>query len=115
MVKAIEQIPSLGVVAGISYLNYRHRDLRELADFLSGGLVKGLKLYPGYEPFYPHDPRVKVVYDLAEEFDVPVMIHTGDTYTPKGKLKYAHPLERRHTPAASRPRTSFIAGDGAGR
>ena len=93
VVKAIEKIPSLGVVAGISYLNYRQRDLRELADFLSAGLVKGLKLYPGYEPFYPHDPRLKVVYDLAEEFDVPVMIHTGDTYTPKGKLKYAHPLE----------------------
>lgn len=93
VVKAIEQIPSLGVVAGISYLNYRQRDLRELADFLSAGLVKGLKLYPGYEPFYPHDPRLKVVYDLAEEFDVPVMIHTGDTYTPTGKVKYAHPLE----------------------
>ncbi|MGH7636812.1 MAG: amidohydrolase family protein [Gemmatimonadaceae bacterium] len=93
VVKAIEKIPSLGVVAGISYLNYRQRDLRELADFLSAGLVKGLKLYPGYEPFYPHDPRLKVVYDLAEEFDVPVMIHTGDTYTPKGKVKYAHPLE----------------------
>ena len=93
VVKAIETIPSLGVVAGISYLNYRQRDLRELADFLSAGLVKGLKLYPGYEPFYPHDPRLKVVYDLAEEFEVPVMIHTGDTYTPRGKLKYAHPLE----------------------
>lgn len=93
VVQAIEKIPSLGVVAGISYLNYRQRDLRELADFLSAGLVKGLKLYPGYEPFYPHDPRLKVVYDLAEEFDVPVMIHTGDTYTPKGKVKYAHPLE----------------------
>jgi predicted TIM-barrel fold metal-dependent hydrolase len=34
-----------------------------------------------------------VVYDLAEEFGVPVMIHSGDTYSPKGKLKYAHPLE----------------------
>ena len=93
VVKAIENIDSLGVVAGISYLKYRERDLRELADFLSAGLVKGLKLYPGYEPFYPHDQRLKVVYDLAEEFEVPVMIHTGDTYSPKGKLKYAHPLE----------------------
>jgi predicted TIM-barrel fold metal-dependent hydrolase len=26
------------------------------------------------------------------EFDVPVMFHTGDTYSPKGKLRYAHPL-----------------------
>lgn len=93
VVRAIEKIPSLGVVAGISYLHYKERDLRELADFLAAGLVKGLKLYPGYEPFYPHDHRLKVVYELAEEFDVPVMIHSGDTFSPLGKVKYSHPLE----------------------
>jgi uncharacterized protein len=93
VVRAIENIGNLGVVAGISYLNYKERDLRELADFLRAGLLKGLKLYPGYEPFYPHDRRLDVVYELAEEFDVPVMIHCGDTFSPKGKLKYAHPLE----------------------
>jgi hypothetical protein len=72
--------------------NYRERDLREISDFLRDGLVKGLKLYPGYEPFYPYDRRCKVLYDLAAEYQVPVMIHTGDTYTPKGKVRYAHPL-----------------------
>lgn len=93
VVQAIRDIDNLGVVAGISYLNYKQRDLRELADYLSAGLVKGLKLYPGYEPYYPHDHRMRVVYDLAEEFDVPVMIHSGDTYTRQGRLKYSHPLE----------------------
>ena len=107
VVKAIEHIDSLGVVAGISYLNYRQRDLRELADFLDAGLVKGLKLYPGYEPFYPHDPRLKVVYDLAEEFSVPVMIHSGDTYSPKGKVKYAHPLEVDEV-AVDHPNVNFV-------
>lgn len=93
VVRAVERIPSIGVVAGISYNHYKEHDLRELAEFLKAGLVKGLKLYPGYEWFYPHDRRLRVVYDLAEEFNVPVMIHSGDTFTPKGKLKYAHPLE----------------------
>jgi predicted TIM-barrel fold metal-dependent hydrolase len=93
VVRAIERIPTLGVVAGISYLHYKQRDLRELAEFLEAGLVRGLKLYPGYEPFYPHDRRLQVVYELAEEFDVPVMIHCGDTFNPRGKVKYAHPLE----------------------
>lgn len=107
VVKAIEQIPELGVVAGVSYVNYRQRDLRELADFLENGLVKGLKLYPGYEPFYPHDNRLRVVYDLAEEFDVPVMIHSGDTYSPKGKLKYSHPLEIDEV-AVDHPNVKFV-------
>jgi predicted TIM-barrel fold metal-dependent hydrolase len=93
IVRAVEGDPRLGVVAGVSYLHYKQRDLRELADFLEAGLVKGLKIYPGYEPFYPHDRRMRVVYELAEEFDVPVMIHCGDTYSRQGKLKYAHPLE----------------------
>jgi len=93
VVHAVEAHRNLGVVAGISYLNYRERDLRELADFVAARRIKGLKLYPGYEPFYPHDHRLRVVYELAEEFGVPVMIHCGDTYNPRGKLKYAHPLE----------------------
>ena len=36
--------------------------------------------------------RLQVVYELAIEFDVPVMFHSGDTYTPKGKVRFAHPL-----------------------
>lgn len=92
VVRITQDIPHLHVIAGISYLNYRERDLREIADYLKQGLVKGLKLYPGYEPFYPYDKRCQVIYDLAMEFDVPVMFHSGDTYTPKGKLRYAHPL-----------------------
>jgi predicted TIM-barrel fold metal-dependent hydrolase len=32
------------------------------------------------------------VYDLAEEFDVPLMIHSGDTYSPKGRIKFSHPI-----------------------
>ncbi|MEO7963299.1 MAG: amidohydrolase family protein [Gemmatimonadaceae bacterium] len=107
VVEAIAKIPNLGVVAGISYSNYRQRDLRELADFLQNGLVKGLKLYPGYEPFYPHDKRLQVVYDLAEEFGVPVMIHSGDTYSSKGKLKYSHPLEIDEV-AVDYPNVNFV-------
>jgi len=107
VVDAIRDAPDLGVVAGISYLNYRERDLRELADDLRAGAVKGLKLYPGYEPFYPHDKRLQVVYDLAEEFRVPVMIHSGDTYSPKGKLKYSHPLEIDEV-AVDHPNVRFV-------
>lgn len=92
VVEATHGIDDIAVVAGISFLNYRLHDLIELGEYLSDGLVKGLKLYPGYEPFYPYDSRLKVVYDLAIEHGVPVMIHCGDTYTPKGKLRFSHPL-----------------------
>ena len=92
VVEAIRDRDNLGVVAGISFSNYKERDLRELSDYMEDGLIKGLKLYPGYEPFYPYDNRLKVVYDLAVEYDVPMMFHSGDTYTPKGRVRFSHPL-----------------------
>lgn len=85
--------PRVGVVAGVSYMSYRAHDLADLRVLLREKRIRGLKLYPGYEPFYVHDPRMRVVYELAGEFGVPVMIHTGDTFDPRGKVKYAHPLE----------------------
>jgi uncharacterized protein len=92
VIEATRDLKNVAVVAGISYLHYKERDLREISDYLKEGLVKGLKLYPGYEPFYPHDKRLQVVYDLAVEYDVPVMFHSGDTYSPKGKIRYSHPI-----------------------
>lgn len=59
---AVEDDPRIGVVAAVSYLNYRAADLADLRSLLREGRIKGLKLYPGYEPFYVHDPRMRVVY-----------------------------------------------------
>ena len=67
VVEAISGRNNLGVVAGVSYLHYNHRDLREVSEFLDAGLIKGLKFYPGYEPFYPSDIRLKVMYEMAIE------------------------------------------------
>ena len=92
VVEAIEGRKNLGVVSGISYLHYNHRDIREISEYLESGLIKGLKLYPGYEPFYPNDSRLKIIYEMAIEYDVPVLFHSGDTYAPTGKVKYSHPL-----------------------
>jgi predicted TIM-barrel fold metal-dependent hydrolase len=82
-----------GVVAGVSYKGYTARDLADLRTLLREKRIKGLKLYPGYEPFFVGDARLRVLYELAGEFKVPVMIHTGDTWDKKAKLKYAHPLQ----------------------
>lgn len=82
----------MGVVSGISYLHYDYRDIREISEYLENGFIKGLKFYPGYEPFYPNNIRLKLLYEMAIEYDVPVMFHSGDTYAPTGKIKYSHPL-----------------------
>ncbi len=92
VVERIRDIPYLSVVAGLDYFSFGADQLVELTDYVRDGKVRGLKLYPGYQPFYPGDPHWKPAYEFAAEHGLPVMIHTGDTYSPRGKLKYAHPL-----------------------
>jgi uncharacterized protein len=53
----------------------------------------GVKLFPGYLPFYPTDPRLDPVYEWAHRRRVPVLFHQGDTLDGRGLLKFARPLE----------------------
>jgi uncharacterized protein len=107
VVQATRDLNNIFVVAGMSYLNFEDGDLKELREYMQDGRVRGIKLYPGYEPFYPNDPKFEPVYALAAEMHVPVMIHSGDTYTPKGKLKYSHPLHVDDV-AVDHPDTTFV-------
>lgn len=91
-VLATRNLQNLYIVAGISYTSFNKEELSELREYLSEGSIRGLKLYPGYEPFYPNDKKLQPVYELAAEFGVPVMIHSGDTYDPRGKIKFSHPI-----------------------
>lgn len=85
--------PRIGVVAGVRWADLDDAQLREIRTLLETGRVHGLKLYPGYEACHVHDPRFRPVYELAAEHRVPVMIHTGDTFNPRAKVRYTHPLE----------------------
>jgi len=55
--------------------------------------LAAVKLFPGYLPFFPHDPRLAPVYEFAHRRRVPVMIHQGDTLDRNGLVKFARPIE----------------------
>ncbi len=65
---------------------------RKVELLLASGVVVALKCYLGYLHFEPAHPNYRRYYELAAKYRVPVMFHTGDTYSPRAKLKYAHPL-----------------------
>jgi hypothetical protein len=92
VVEAIEGRPHLTVIAGLDWHSFHPDQLEELDAFVRNGRVRGLKLYPGYQFFYPADERWAPAYALAAKHGIPVMIHSGDTYSPSGKVKYSHPL-----------------------
>lgn len=54
--------------------------------------VVGVKLYPGYYPLYVTDRVYAPIYELAKTYNMPVVIHCGDTWSERGLLKYAHPM-----------------------
>lgn len=67
----------------------------------------GIKLYPGYNSVYVNDKRHWPLFELAKAYDVPVVIHTGDTSWPQAHLKYSHPLTVDDA-AADFPGTQFV-------
>ena len=103
----LEENPRVTVVEGLRWRGENRTDLFAMEERIRDGHVRGIKLYPGYEPFYPADPVLEPVYQLAEEFGVPVMIHSGDTFTPRGKLKFSHPLHIDEV-AVDHPGVNFV-------
>lgn len=84
--------PRTTIVEGLRWRGEGRTDLFELEHRIAAGRVKGIKLYPGYEPYAINDPSLETVFHMAAKHDVPVMVHTGDTYAKRAKVRHAHPL-----------------------
>jgi predicted TIM-barrel fold metal-dependent hydrolase len=54
--------------------------------------IRGLKLYPTYQYFYPNDAMMYPVYAVAQELGLPVMFHTGSSVFRGSRLKYGDPI-----------------------
>jgi predicted TIM-barrel fold metal-dependent hydrolase len=81
--------------------------LRAVEETLKTGRVRALKGYLGYLHHGPSDPGYRPYYELAERYRLPFVFHTGDTYSSRAKLKFAHPLGVDEV-AVDHPRTNFV-------
>ncbi len=66
--------------------------LRAVDAALASGQVRALKGYLGYLPYGPDHANYRPYYELAARHRVPFIFHTGDTYSPRARLRYARPL-----------------------
>lgn len=90
------------IIAGISpYISFREQ-LRLCRELLENGDIIGLKLYTGHEKFFCTDEVLMPVYDMAAEYDVPVLFHTG-----WDNSQYSAP-EKMKELAQSRPQNTFV-------
>ena len=82
-------------------------ELKRIEDGLKSRQYKCIKVYLGYTHRYAYDRQYQPVYALAEKYDVPVVFHTGDTYSKVAKLKFADPLTIDEV-AVDHPKVTFV-------
>lgn len=73
--------------------------VREAKRLVKSGAVKGLKLHPPLQQFFPNDPIAYPLYEVFAEANLPVLFHTGHsgigTNMPGGggiRQKYGNPM-----------------------
>lgn len=69
--------------------------------------VVAFKAYLGYLHHGPDSPGYRPYYRLAAKYRIPVIFHTGDNYSQKAKVKFAHPLAIDEV-AVDFPETNFV-------
>ena len=67
--------------------------VEKLEALAAEGKIRGLKLYPGFEEFYPADPECKPLYDICLRHDIPVVFHAGETLNQIWREEDNHPRE----------------------
>ncbi len=77
---------------GINPHELSNTSLEKIEKALRHPKAVGIKMYPGYYHFPVNDPVYAPIYELAAQFNLPVVIHSGDTFSDRGLLKYSHPL-----------------------
>lgn len=93
IIAAIGGDPRISVIEGLRWRGEGERtDLFRMEQRIREGQIRGIKLYPGYDGYAINDPSLESVFRIAAKYDMPVMIHTGDTYSKRAKVRHAHPL-----------------------
>ncbi|MFN4258523.1 MAG: amidohydrolase family protein [Gemmataceae bacterium] len=87
-----ELVPGLRAIGVADPTRADAGHLQRVEQTLATGRVVALKGYLGYVPYGPDHPDYVPYYELAARYKVPFIFHTGDTYSPRAKLKYAQPL-----------------------
>ncbi|MEG2699408.1 MAG: amidohydrolase family protein [Ruthenibacterium sp.] len=53
--------------------------------------LKGLKLHPGRQHFYPADERLEPIYAVCEKHNKPIIFHAGLSWEPDTLTEYCRP------------------------
>lgn len=72
--------PLFLMFGSLDIMNNFKNGLKELRQLAEKKLIAGIKLYPGYQDFLCSDDAIFPLYELALEFNLPVMFHSGELH-----------------------------------
>jgi len=85
--------PGMSLCLGINPHTLCDQSLAKTEEMIRDNLhIVGMKIYAGYYHFDITDLVYDPIYDIAKRYNKTVVIHTGETYSDRGLLKYSHPL-----------------------
>lgn len=105
---ANEEIKALVDLAPDKFIGFAgvdplHKDAEEDLEYAFEELgLRGLKLHPSRQHFYPSDERLAKIYDICEAYKKPIVFHSGLSWEPNTFSKYSRPAEFEEL-AAQRP------------
>ncbi len=103
----IESVPGLFAIGVMDPTRDDREHFRRVDAALADQRIAAMKGYLGYLHYEPSHANYRRYYELAEKHSVPVIFHTGDTYSRLAKLKYAQPLLIDDV-AVDHPRCRFV-------
>ncbi len=88
-----KKYPRIKAVGSVHYPTLDKDKIDKLIDYLKEKKIHAVKLYPGYEDFYPLDEKLFGLYEKCQRLGKPVIFHTGVLMIGStGLLKQIHPL-----------------------
>ncbi|GKX29964.1 hypothetical protein SH1V18_24440 [Vallitalea longa] len=71
----------------------KDEELSNIEKYIINKEAVGLKIYAGYYHYHVYDHIYTPIYELAKRYGMPIVIHSGDTYSERGLLKFSQPLD----------------------
>jgi predicted TIM-barrel fold metal-dependent hydrolase len=81
----IKDKPEFLMFGSLDFQNYFYQGLNELEELAEQKSIKGIKIYTSYQNIDLHSDNFKKIILLAETYKLPLMFHTGYSYTAKRK------------------------------
>lgn len=89
--KLIKQTDNLFLLGSPQIIQRGNSEVSKYEKLLAKGVIKGIKLFPGHDPYFPTDERCLPYYEMCQRLDVPVVFHTGENSHNPGVAKYNDP------------------------